>query len=163
MDYDAAIVVAEGWHSILLPDLKWAVVSVEDEEDFDDEPDGIPRLQFDHGECSMIQAKLMKTVRGAVKNRSLPAQDMMNLGAILWLLERLPEHHAEYTGILTLSSSHSEGREWKTMTLSEDDGLSLEYGEIVRGDYSSDHFSKTTQPRTGGAKTTDFESTTFQQ
>jgi len=144
-DYDTAIATVEGWHSISLPDLKWSAAHPADEaEDDDEEPDdGIPRLKFDDGECSLIQGKLMEAVRGAMKSRNLPAEDLMNLGAILWLLERLPVHLEEYTGILTLSSSHSEGSGWRTMTLSEEDGLSLEYGEIIRGDYGSDQFSKT--------------------
>ncbi len=143
-DYDAAIARVEGWHSISLPDLKWSGTHpADDTEDDDEEPDdGIPRLKFDDGECSMIQGKLMEAVRGAIKSRNLPAKDLMNLGAILWLLERLPVHHEEYAGILTLSSSHSEGSEgsgWRTLTISDEGGLSLEYGEII----GSDHFSKT--------------------
>lgn len=92
---------------------------------------------------TIFQDKLMEAVRGAIKCRNLPATDLMNHGAVLWLLERLPVLHHEYTAILTLSSFHSEGSGWRTMTLSLDDGLSLEYGEVIRGDYGSDHFSKT--------------------
>ncbi len=144
-DYDAAIATVEGWHSISLADLKWGGSEPADgtEEDEEEPGDGIPRLKFDGGDCSMVQGKLMEAVRGAIKSRNLLAKDLMNLGAILWLLERLPVLHDEYIAILTLSSSHSEGSGWRTMTLSEEDGLSLEYGEVIRGDYGSDHFSKT--------------------
>ncbi len=104
--------------------------------------DGIPMLRFEPGQSRLIQDKLKAAVESALKNREISSEQMMNLGAFLWLVERLPEHHANYTGKIDIISDHGEGAGWRSVTVSED-GLALDEGQIVRGDCGTDHESKT--------------------
>jgi hypothetical protein len=113
------------------------------EEPEEEDDDGIPLLRFEPGQSRLIQDKLAAAVKSALKNRELSSPQMMKLGAFLWLVERLPEHHEKYTGQIELSCDHGEdGAGWTKVTISGD-GLALDKGEIVRGEYGSDHPSKT--------------------
>jgi hypothetical protein len=108
----------------------------------DDDEDGVLRLRFLPGEAELIKGKLEEAVRAAMTNRKLSPEKIMQIGAFLWLVERLPVHHEEYTGKIELSYDHGEGAGWTMVTISEE-GLALDKGEIFRGSWGSDHESKT--------------------
>lgn len=138
-DYNTAIATIEGWHNVPLAEIKWERTSLQNEESVEDEA---PRLRFLPGEMELIKGKLGEAVCAAMKNRKLSPEEMMQMGAFLWLVERLPTHHEEYTGRIHLSCDYGEGSGWTMVTISED-GLELDKGEIIRGAWGSDHESKT--------------------
>jgi hypothetical protein len=104
--------------------------------------DCISLLRFEQGQCSLIQDKLVAAVKSAMKNRELTSNQVMKLGAILWLVERLPEYHELFTGQIELSCDSGDVTAWTMVTISGE-GLALNEGEIVRGEYGSDHPSQT--------------------
>jgi hypothetical protein len=108
----------------------------------EDDESGIPQLRFEPGEAFVVQGKLVNAIQAILQNRSLTSAQLMNLGAFLWLVERLPEHHIGYFGQIDLTSDHGDGAGWRSVTISED-GLALDEGEIIRGDCGTDHESKT--------------------
>lgn len=104
-------------------------------------PEGIPLLTSEPGELHIVKEKLTSAIRSALRRRELPAQLLMELGGMLSLVDRLPEHHEEFTGKLDLTTDMGDSAGWKCATI-DDRGLSLEVGEIFRGDYGSDHSSE---------------------
>lgn len=102
---------------------------------------GMPLLRFEPGQSRLVQDMLAAAVQCALKNRSLSSKQVMNLGAFLWLVERLPEHHQQYTAQIELSWDYGDGSGWTMVTFSGD-GLALDKGEIIRSEYGSDHPSK---------------------
>lgn len=108
----------------------------------EDEDGGIPLLLFEPGQSTLIQGKLVAAVHSVLKSRRLSAEQVMQLGSFLWLVERLPEHHEQYTAQIELSWDYGDGAGWTMVTISED-GLALDKGEIFRYEYGSDHESKT--------------------
>jgi hypothetical protein len=104
--------------------------------------DAIPLFQLESWQSHLIQNELTAAVHSALKNRKLSSEEVMNLGAFLWLVERLPEHHEQYFGQINFSWDRGEGIGWTSVCFSEE-GLALEYGEIIRGEYGTDSYSKT--------------------
>lgn len=142
-DYNSAIETIEDWHNVSLAEIKWEQPSLQNKEsDEESDEDEDPRLRFLPGHAELIKGKLEEAVYAAMKSRKLSSEEMMQMGAFLWLVERLPVHREEYTGKIELSYDHGEGAGWTMVTISEE-GLALDKGEIFRGAWGSDHESKT--------------------
>lgn len=103
---------------------------------------GFPLLRFEPGQSRLVQDKLAAAVQAALKSRDLSSQQVMDLGAFLWLVEHLPEHHEQYSAQIELSWDYGDGAGWTMVTFSGD-GLALDKGEIIRYEYGTDHHSKT--------------------
>jgi len=101
-----------------------------------------PILKFGSGELSMIQSALSKSIKALLGSNRVESGDVMCLGAMLSLVERLPRHHEGYSGTITLSSDIGTGVGWKSFSIG-DDGLMLNAGEIIRGEWGSDSSSRT--------------------
>lgn len=97
------------------------------------------KLRWDEDD-HWIKAKLETCVRKALGRPGLPAEAIMPLGALLWLVERLPEHFGGYTAVLTFSQDREDGVASWCLRYDEA-GLKFELDEMMRGEWGSDHHS----------------------
>ena len=84
-----------------------------------------------------IQDALAECIRKALSRPDLAPETIMGLGAMIWLLKRLPVHHEQYTAVLCLSKDDEDGgHSWDVQY--SDMGLSLSDCVTVRDTYGSD-------------------------
>jgi hypothetical protein len=106
------------------------------------EEEDIPKLMLHWQETDLLKGKLTEAVKAALSSRDLSCEQIMKLGAFLWLVDHLPQNHKRYSAKFELAYDYGDGASWMTATISQD-GLALSTGEVIRGDFGSDHSSKT--------------------
>ena len=110
-----------------------------------DEPEeecDVPTLKFEGGDLSKIQRALVKSIKALLVRSGIESREVMCLGAMLSLIERLPRFYEEYSAQIELSSDMGTGVGTKAVTINAD-GLMLDVGEIIRGEWGSDSSSRT--------------------
>ncbi len=106
------------------------------------EEEDIPKLKLHWEETDLLKQKLTQAVKAALTNRDLSCEQIMKLGAFLWLVDHLPQNHRRYSAKFELAYDYGDGASWTMVTISQD-GLALSTGEVIRSDFGSDHPSKT--------------------
>jgi hypothetical protein len=114
----------------------------EEPEEEEEEEDDVPTLKFRDGDLSKIQLALVKSIKALLVRSGIESREVMCLGAMLSLIERLPRFYEKYSAHIELSSDMGTGVGIKSFTLNAD-GLMLDVGEIIRGEWGSDSSSKT--------------------
>lgn len=111
--------------------------------DEDDEPEpeySRPLLRLG-SDAQRLKDKIEHCVRIALQRLDLPAETVMRLGAMLWLVEQMPQHCEECTGTLSVSQDRGTGvASWEIRF--DEEGLTFETNEIMRGDRGTDYNSR---------------------
>jgi hypothetical protein len=111
-----------------------------DPEEFEEPQYSRPLLRLGEDD-SWIPQMLEHCIRTALQRRDLPSETIMRLGAMLWVVEQLPQHCEECTAILTVSQDRGSGvASWDVRF--DEEGLTLETNEIMRGEWGTDYNSR---------------------
>lgn len=108
----------------------------------DPEQEGARVLKLDSEQTDLLKKHLTDSVSAALNRRNLSSEQIINMGAFLSLVERLPNHYKRDSALLKFTSKYDEDTSWLAVNISEE-GLALDQGEVVRYDFGSDTHSKT--------------------
>jgi hypothetical protein len=106
----------------------------------DESDSGRPKLKLREENDFWLRNQLKRIILTALGRANLRAESVMNLGAILWLIEKLPVHYEEYMGSFRVTKIVGENSvTWEFRF--DEEGLTLQTSEIMKGEWGNDFYS----------------------